>query len=460
MYNVNVAVTRRPNRSFSAASTKPARSSRNTGVCSSSTSRAGQVHRGFAALEGRSDTNDPKTVQPMAESTSATDHQPPDRHRPGGTDAREFVSLNASSGSYVSIPGVKSAALGRESSTFWPHPRRHPEGGHRANLDRLAAARDLGTLSVGVSLDGGAANRSVADHQRHRVRDERDGSRLDAPHDFWPALVPLWRPRPGAERAARQGGLHREDAGAPDGLSVTDRAECHARRGDWRERHHPALADGAPGISEPAARAPWHRRGRRRARGHALELRDCPNRHASARGPQATMREMAATGDLTRRITAPPGAAAWEDEDARLLATTFNTMTDSIARFQREAGQRERCRRWTALDGRRARDSRPADNRQDHAADAAGPSPSPTIRAAVADIDEETARLNRPSPRCSTSPGPSSSTVPRPTSKRSAKTPPARPVPTRRPSRSAWNQPIAAHRRDRRRAVGWRWSTS
>ena len=56
----------------------------------------------------------------------------------------------------------------------------------------------------------------------------------------------------------------------------------------------------------------------------------------------ATMREMAATGDLTRRIAAPPDGAAWEDEDARLLATTFNTMTDSIARFQREAGQRER----------------------------------------------------------------------------------------------------------------------
>ena len=32
----------------------------------------------------------------------------------------------------------------------------------------------------------------------------------------------------------------------------------------------------------------------------------------------------------------------WDDEDARLLATTFNSMTDSIARFQREAAQRER----------------------------------------------------------------------------------------------------------------------
>jgi signal transduction histidine kinase len=53
------------------------------------------------------------------------------------------------------------------------------------------------------------------------------------------------------------------------------------------------------------------------------------------------MREMSATGDLTRKI-ALRRAASWEDEDAKLLATTFNTLTDSIARFQREAAQRER----------------------------------------------------------------------------------------------------------------------
>ncbi|HEY3121766.1 MAG TPA: ATP-binding protein [Vicinamibacteria bacterium] len=52
------------------------------------------------------------------------------------------------------------------------------------------------------------------------------------------------------------------------------------------------------------------------------------------------MREMAGTGDLTRKIT--PSAGRWGDEDARLLATTFNTLTDSIARFQRDAAQRDR----------------------------------------------------------------------------------------------------------------------
>jgi signal transduction histidine kinase len=46
---------------------------------------------------------------------------------------------------------------------------------------------------------------------------------------------------------------------------------------------------------------------------------------------------VAATGELTRRI-----GPAWDDEDARLVARTFDTLTDSIARFQREAALRER----------------------------------------------------------------------------------------------------------------------
>ena len=110
----------------------------------------------------------------------------------------------------------------------------------------------------------------------------------------------------------------------------------------------------------------------------------------------ATMREMSATGDLTRRIPIP-AERHWEDEDARLLASTFNTMTDSIARFQREAAQRERLSALgrlstvvaheirnplmiikAALRGLRKDDVAPTD-----------------VKTAVADIDEEIARLNR-----------------------------------------------------------------
>jgi len=53
------------------------------------------------------------------------------------------------------------------------------------------------------------------------------------------------------------------------------------------------------------------------------------------------MRHIAATGDLTRKL-ALTDSAAWHDEDARVLATTFNTLTDSVATFQRDAAQRER----------------------------------------------------------------------------------------------------------------------
>ena len=53
------------------------------------------------------------------------------------------------------------------------------------------------------------------------------------------------------------------------------------------------------------------------------------------------MRQVAITGDLTRKI-ATKRRGGWDDDDAHMLATTFNTLTDSIVRFQREAGQRER----------------------------------------------------------------------------------------------------------------------
>jgi signal transduction histidine kinase len=53
------------------------------------------------------------------------------------------------------------------------------------------------------------------------------------------------------------------------------------------------------------------------------------------------MRQVAVTGDLTKKLpTTRQGG--WDDDDARTLAATFNTLTDSIVRFQREAAQRER----------------------------------------------------------------------------------------------------------------------
>jgi signal transduction histidine kinase len=53
------------------------------------------------------------------------------------------------------------------------------------------------------------------------------------------------------------------------------------------------------------------------------------------------MRDVATTGDLTRKIVLRSNDR-WDDEDARLLASTFNSLTDSVARAQREMAQRER----------------------------------------------------------------------------------------------------------------------
>jgi signal transduction histidine kinase len=110
----------------------------------------------------------------------------------------------------------------------------------------------------------------------------------------------------------------------------------------------------------------------------------------------STMREMASSGDLSRRIPVQPDAR-WQDEDARVLATTFNSMTDSIERFQREAAQRERLSSLGRLSTVVAHEIRNplmiiktslrALRRED-----AGPA---QVAAAAKDIDEEIARLNR-----------------------------------------------------------------
>ena len=109
----------------------------------------------------------------------------------------------------------------------------------------------------------------------------------------------------------------------------------------------------------------------------------------------AVMREVAATGDLTRKITLR-GPSVWQDEDARLLATTFNTLTDSVGRFQREAALKERLLSLGRLSTVIAHEVRNPLMIIKAALRALKPEAEPAdIREAVADIDEEVDRLNR-----------------------------------------------------------------
>jgi signal transduction histidine kinase len=108
------------------------------------------------------------------------------------------------------------------------------------------------------------------------------------------------------------------------------------------------------------------------------------------------MREVAATGDLTRKI-AVRAHRRWDDEDARLLATTFNTLTDSIARFQREMSQKERLTslgRLSTVIAHEIRNPLMIIKASLHGLRQAEPTAA-ALREAVADIDEEVARLNR-----------------------------------------------------------------
>jgi signal transduction histidine kinase len=403
IYNVNVAVSRQAEqelrRGLDEAGTIIEEYRR---VLVDHFTREARLIADLPLLKAAVDTNHPTTVQPIAESYQrqlsadlllVTGRQ-------GGTLA-EIASPDAATGSYKAMPGIKSASAGRETSSFWPH---------RGGILQVVTVpiwidprqpEILGTLTVGFSLDNVAANRfrtlTASD-----IAFGMDGKILAstlAP-ELWPALTPLLE-RDGLWQRVPVG--DQEYIAETRGLSATIAVPGEPR---------------SAGVLADAARAkaiilrsrterlrflnPLH--GRLGIIAIVAVLAATILSYAIARtvtrplgAITATMREMAATGDLTRRIAPPPGGGAWEDEDARLLATTFNTMTDSIARFQREAAQRERLSSLgrlstvvaheirnplmiikTALRSLRAPDLRPED-----------------IRTAVADIDEETARLNR-----------------------------------------------------------------
>jgi signal transduction histidine kinase len=108
------------------------------------------------------------------------------------------------------------------------------------------------------------------------------------------------------------------------------------------------------------------------------------------------MREVATTGDLTRKIAVGEGRR-WDDEDAKLLATTFNTLTESVARFQREISQKERLSslgRLSTVIAHEVRNPLMIIKGSLHALRHPDVSRQ-AMREAVADIDEEVERLNR-----------------------------------------------------------------
>jgi signal transduction histidine kinase len=296
------------------------------------------------------------------------------------------------------MPAVAAAAAGRETATFLAHDSGVLQVVSVPIWIMLEAPDILGTLSIGFSLDvdaadlfGGLTNSEIA----FGVGDRILASTLDG--SGWGVLAPLLARTGVSERVWLNGeefiartvvfpadvpiaGPQRvslQAAAAAKAIVLRSRTE----RLSFLSALHRSLLFTA-GIALLAAS------------GLSYAIARTVTRPLGT--ITATMREMAATGDLTRRIPLT-GSRRWQDEDARLLASTFNTMTDSIDRFQREAAQRERLSSLGRLSTVVAHEIRNPlmiikaalrGLRKDGIAAA-------EIKAAVGDIEEEVMRLNR-----------------------------------------------------------------
>ncbi len=251
----------------------------------------------------------------------------------------------------------------------------------------------LGTLSVGFTLDSPSAERFKALTNSEIFFAEAGVIRAGTmPPEVWPALTPLLA-GDGVTPSVRLGGHDYiaatrslsprtsvfGEAGAPAPTAIILRSRTE--RLQFLRGLHQTLLLMAVAAVLAATLASYAI-----ARTVTRPLGSVTN----------AMREMASTGDLTRRIPLPTGIP-WEDEDARLLASSFNSMTASIARFQQEAAQRERLSSLGRLSTVVAHEIRNPLMIIKTALRAlrGGEAAPEQVRAVVADIDEEVERLNR-----------------------------------------------------------------
>jgi signal transduction histidine kinase len=342
-------------------------------------------------------TGDPPTIAPVAADYQArvrsdlfvvTDH---------GGRVLAASGVPASPGAPLDLPGVDRALAGEESRAFWSLP----DGLAHAVTVPIAIGLDspelLGSLSVGLRFDDALAARF------ERLTDSRV---VFAVHgDVQGPLAETGEARTALAGALASTGVTRVTLGGVEYVAhvqpLSPAGAAEARRAD-------------PGRSAaPFAIVLRSRSDRLRfldelfvtlggatllavllAIGLSYGVARTVTRPLAA--ITAAMREMTATGDLTRKI-ALPHQGRWQDEDASLLAATFNTLTDSIARFERDAAHRERLSSLGRLSTVVAHEIRNPlmiikaslrTLRRDDAAPGA-------VREAAADIDEEVARLNR-----------------------------------------------------------------
>ncbi len=298
---------------------------------------------GHFLREGRLLADLPRLKAAVATLDPATVRNPADEYRAQiesdvliVTGPRGELLASSSAGGAVTLDRDAEAAMasarGGERTWFWP------QAGGVLQMASLPVWIDpgapelLGTLSVGFRLDAQTAGRFRA-LTNTEVAFAHHGRILAS---TMPAAEAA-----GLEAALREGRdtitiggddylvlsrpLHHAAAGAPD--ADAPQAVLLRSRADLDRLLGRVLADLAVTALVAVLAATLLAYGIARTVTRPL------------RALTATMREMAETGDLTRR--APP-RGRWDDEDARLLGSTFDALTSSIARFQQEVSQRER----------------------------------------------------------------------------------------------------------------------
>jgi signal transduction histidine kinase len=344
-------------------------------------SRDARLIADIPMLKAAVDLQDPATVRPIAEEYQRMLPNA-DLFAIAGKDGRILARLGPADAPDEAIAAaiITGGAPAQEREAFWPQPR-------GILLIKSVPMPDVqGSLILGASLDLAQAARFKQMTNSEIAFGDNGVIRVATlPESTWPQLAPLLEKRGSSARVTLDGQDYLAFAtelgppgpkGQPIAIVLTSQAERLLFLRQLRTQ-----------LSLTAFVAVL-----------AATLLSYAIARTVTRPVEAitsTMREMAASGDLSRRIPVPEGR--WQDEDARVLATTFNAMTDSIARFQRDAAQRERLSSLGRLSTIVAHEIRnplmiiKTSLRTLRREDAA----PEQVRIAAKDIDEEITRLNR-----------------------------------------------------------------
>lgn len=284
-----------------------------------------------AALE----TRDPPTVEPIAR--DYLEQAGADLVMVADRDGQRLAVVSASGHAVAASDAPPAMPPGeRPGATFWPHPSGVLQLVTVPVTIDLDRPERLGLLTMGFLLDSSRADElrrlTGADVAFAFAGDVRASS---LPATAVPAVTAWFNDEPraavlrlgGEDYSALASPLARQDAGvgasgvAPHAIVLRSRTERMRTLGTIR------AALGGVALATVALAA---------VLSYTLA--------SSVTRPLATitahMRDAAATGDLTRKVALAD--SAWNDEDAQLVASTYNTLTESVATAQRDAAQRER----------------------------------------------------------------------------------------------------------------------